>query len=179
MIPAWVLIFVGLFLSQSWKSFGLGATFAIVRQSVDPGQLATGFASTETFRRIGFLIGPLLASILLATTAGFVSGFQRVLLLAAVLAGIALIAQHLLYDASNDSLGKQFEGLSQVISDLRTLPTELRPLLVGDIFIRFANGMVHVFFVIVVTDFSTLASRRSGARWSRPPSLGFYSVWKW
>ena len=152
-IPAWVLIFVGLFLSQSWKSFGLGATFAIVRQSVAPGQLATGFASTETFRRIGFLIGPLLASVLLATTAGFVSGFQRVLLLAAVLAGIALIAQHLLYDASNDSLGKQFEGLSQVITDLRTLPTELRPLLVGDIFIRFANGMVYVFFVIVVTDF--------------------------
>jgi len=46
-----VAIFVGLALSQAWKSFGLRATFAIVKQSVSPSKLAAGFASTETFRR--------------------------------------------------------------------------------------------------------------------------------
>jgi len=152
-LPAWWLVFLGLFLAQAWKSFGLGATFAIVKQSVPPERLAMGFASTEVFRRIGFLVGPLAAAALLATTATFVGGFQRVLLLAVACGLVATVAQHLLYDASEDTLGKSFEGVGQVLRDLRTMPATLRPLLVADTLIRFANGMVYVFFVIVVTDF--------------------------
>ncbi|MEF8778857.1 MAG: MFS transporter, partial [Natronomonas sp.] len=52
-------IFLGLLFAQAWKSFGLGATFAIVKQAVEPDRLATGFASTETVRRTAFLLGPL------------------------------------------------------------------------------------------------------------------------
>lgn len=152
-IPAWVLIFVGLFFSQSWKSFGLGATFAIVKQDVTLNRLATGFASTETFRRIGFLLGPTLAAGLLAVSTGFVTGFQLILVVAVVLAATATVAQHVLYNASSDTLGKQFEGLSQLLADLRDLPEELKPLLIGDIFVRFGNGMVYAFFVIVVVQF--------------------------
>jgi MFS family permease len=32
------------------------------------------------------------------------------------------------------------------------MPAPLRPLLVGDTLVRFANGMVYVFFILVVTD---------------------------
>ena len=152
-VPAWSWVFVGLLLSQAWKSFGLGATFAIVKQSVPPDRLATGFASTETFRRVGFLVGPLLAAGLLAVTPAFVAGFQRVLVLAVGFGALATVAQHLLYDASGDTLGRTFSGVADVVDDLRTMPGPLRPLLVGDTLIRFANGMVYVFFVIVVTDF--------------------------
>ncbi|MFB6308806.1 MAG: MFS transporter, partial [Haloarculaceae archaeon] len=152
-IPAWAWIFVGLFLAQAWKSFGLGATFAIVKQAVAPEHLAAGFASTETFRRIGFLIGPLLAAALLATADGFVAGFQRVLAVAVMFGVVATVAQHVLYDASEDTIGKRFEGVSAILADLRGLPDPLRPLLVADTLVRFANGMVYVFFVIVVTDF--------------------------
>jgi MFS family permease len=153
LVPVWIWVFVGLFFSQAWKSFGLGATFAIVKQDVTPDRLATGFASTETFRRIGFLVGPTLAAGLLAVSAGFITGFQLILAVALVLAAVATVAQHVLYDASSDTFGKQFEGLSQIIADLRDLPDELRPLLIGDIFVRFGNGMVYAFFVIVVVQF--------------------------
>jgi len=112
-----------------------------------------GFASTEVFRRLGFLFGPLIAAALLAATATFVVGFQTVLLVAIGFGAVATIAQHFLYDASEDTLGKSFEGVGQVVSDLRALPDPLRPLLVADTLVRFANGMVYVFFVIVVTDF--------------------------
>ncbi|POG56086.1 MFS transporter [Haloferax marisrubri] len=152
-LEPWLWIFVGLFLTQAWKSFGLGATFAIVKQSVPPGRLAMGFASTEIFRRIGFLLGPLIAAALLAATATFVEGFRYVLIVAAVFGIVATVAQHVLYDAGGDSLGKSFEGLAQLRDDLRSLPETLRPLLVADTLIRFANGMVYVFFVIVVTEF--------------------------
>ncbi|RDZ62054.1 MFS transporter [Haloferax sp. Atlit-12N] len=152
-LEPWLWIFVGLFLTQAWKSFGLGATFAIVKQSVPPERLAMGFASTEIFRRVGFLLGPLIAAALLAATATFVEGFRYVLIVAAVFGIVATVAQHVLYDAGGDSLGKSFEGLAQLRDDLRSLPETLRPLLVADTLIRFANGMVYVFFVIVVTEF--------------------------
>ncbi|ELZ69096.1 MFS transporter [Haloferax sp. Atlit-10N] len=152
-LEPWLWIFVGLFLTQAWKSFGLGATFAIVKQSVPPERLAMGFASTEIFRRVGFLLGPLIAAALLAATATFVEGFRYVLVVAAAFGVVATVAQHVLYDAGEDSLGKSFEGLAQLRDDLRSLPETLRPLLVADTLIRFANGMVYVFFVIVVTEF--------------------------
>jgi MFS family permease len=123
-----------------------------------------GFASTEMFRRIGFLLGPLAAAVLLATTATFVNGFQRVLLVALACGVVATVAQHVLYDASEDTLGKSFEGIDQVLADLRTMPATLRPLLVADTFVRFANGMVYVFFVIVVTDFLSVGFTGFGVR---------------
>ncbi|QDX41732.1 MFS transporter [Salarchaeum sp. JOR-1] len=156
-IPAWLWIFLGLFLTQAWKSLGLGATFAIVKQSVTQDRLATGFASTETFRRVGFLLGPLLAAAVLALTAGFTAGFRWILLVGAAFALVATFGQHLLYDASRDSLGKSFSGVSAVLDDLRGLPSELRRLLVADTLVRFGNGMVYVFFVLVVTDLRSVS----------------------
>ncbi|PSP74295.1 MFS transporter [Halobacteriales archaeon QS_3_64_16] len=157
-IPA---IFLGLLFAQAWKSFGLGATFAVVKQSVPPSRLAAGFASTETFRRTAFLIGPLLAAGLFATVGtgstesmadgAVIEAFSAVLAVAAGVALLGTIAQHLLYDSAGDSLGKRFEGPTQLRSDLQELPLELRPLLIGDTLVRFANGMVYVFFVLVVT----------------------------
>lgn len=152
-IPVWIWIFLGLFLSQAWKSFGLGATFAIVKQSVPPNRLAAGFASTETFRRIGFLVGPLVAASLLAVAPTFIGGFRLVLAVAILFGAIATVCQHVLYEAEEDTIGKSFEGIAQVIDDLRSMPDILKPLLIGDTLVRFANGMVYVFFVIVVTEF--------------------------
>jgi MFS family permease len=152
-LGAWVWIFVGLLLTQAWKSFGLGATFAVVKQATEPEHLARGFASTEVFRRVGFLLGPLVAAGLLAVATSFVGGFQWVLVVAIVFASAGTLIQHFLYDASEDTIGSTFEGLDQVVADLRDLPAPLRPLLVADTLVRFANGMVYVFFVIVVTDF--------------------------
>ncbi|MDX1746296.1 MAG: MFS transporter [Halobacteriales archaeon] len=171
-VPAWVWIFVGLFLAQAWKSFGLGATFAIVKQSVDPSRLATGFASTEVFRRIGFLVGPLLAAGLIATASDFTTGFQWVLALAVGFGLVATVAQHVLYRSESDSFGKKFEGIAQVLADLRDLPGPLRPLLVGDTLVRFANGMVYVFFVIVITRFLAVDATILGQRFSPAAFFG-------
>jgi len=151
-------IFLGLVLAQAWKSFGLGATFAVVKQALDPDQLATGFASTETFRRTAFLLGPLFAAGVLSAFA-FETGFRVLLAVAAAFGLGATLAQHVLYDAGEDSLGKSFEGVSTVLEDLRAMPPALRPLLAADTLVRFANGMVYVFFVIVVTEFLAVGVR--------------------
>ena len=152
-IQPWIWIFVGLLLAQGWKSFGLGATFVVVKQATDPSRLAAGFASTETFRRTAFLIGPVLAAVLIGFHPAFTVSFQYVLAVAVVFGIIGTVAQHLLYDASEDSLGGSFEGIDQIRRDLREMPALLRPLLIGDTLVRFANGMVYVFFVLVITQF--------------------------
>ncbi|MFB6112311.1 MAG: MFS transporter [Halobacteriaceae archaeon] len=150
-LEPWVWIFVGLFLAQAWKSFGLGASFAVVKQATEPSRLAAGFASTETFRRTAFLLGPALATVIIGLAADFVAGFRAILAVAAIFGALGTLVQHWLYDASSDTIGNSFEGLAQLRADLRTMPSPLRPLLVGDTLVRFANGMVYVFFTLVVT----------------------------
>ncbi|QLH84764.1 MFS transporter [Halosimplex pelagicum] len=155
-LEPWLWIFVGLVLAQAWKSFGLGATFAIVKQSVPDDRLARGFASTETFRRSAFLIGPLLAAGLLflvggGTESAILPGFLYVLGVAVVFGVVATAIQHVSYEADADSFGTEFEGVAQIRSDLAELPEVLRPLLVADTLVRFANGMVYGFFVLVIT----------------------------
>jgi MFS family permease len=152
-VEPWLWIFVGLLLAQAWKSFGLGATFAVVKQATDPSRLAAGFASTETFRRTAFFAGPVLAAVLIGLHPDFAVSFQSVLAVAVVFGAVGTVIQHRLYDPSGDSIGDSFEGLAQLRADLREMPSELRPLLVGDTLVRFANGMVYVFFVLVVTQF--------------------------
>ncbi|WP_336037042.1 MFS transporter [Halobacterium yunchengense] len=150
-VEPWVWIFAGLLLAQAWKSFGLGATFAVVKQATDPSRLAAGFAATETFRRVAFLAGPVLAAVLIGLHPSFAVSFQYVLAVAVVFGLLGTAAQHVLYDASEDSIGGRFEGLAQVRADLREMPDPLRPLLVGDTLVRFANGMVYAFFILVLT----------------------------
>jgi MFS family permease len=150
-IEPWLWVFVGLFLAQAWKSFGLGASFAVVKQATDPSRLAAGFASTETFRRTAFLVGPVLAAVLIGLSPLFTVGFRYVLGVAVLFGAVGTVVQHLLYDASEDSIGGSFAGLDRIRRDLAAMPEELRPLLVGDTLVRFANGMVYVFFVLVVT----------------------------
>jgi len=150
-IQPWLWVFVGLVLAQAWKSFGLGATFAIVKQSVDPSQLARGFASTETFRRSAFLLGPVLAAGLLTLHPSFELSFRYVLAVALIFGVVATAVQHFYYDANDDSFGDSFAGVDQIRADLQEMPSTLRPLLIGDTLVRFANGMVYAFFIIVVT----------------------------
>jgi MFS family permease len=151
-LEPWVWVFVGLLFAQAWKSFGLGATFAVVKQATEPSRLAAGFASTETFRRVAFLVGPVLAALVLGLRADFVDGFRLVLVVGVVFGLLGTLVQHLLYDADRDSIGDTFAGGEQIREDVREMPEPLRPLLVADTLVRFANGMVYVFFVLVVTD---------------------------
>lgn len=171
-VPAWSWIFAGLVLAQAWKSLGLGATFAVVKQSASEGRLATGFASTETFRRLAFLVGPSLAAVFIAFAGGIRDGFVLVLVTAAAFGVAATLAQHLLYE-EDTAVGKTFEGFSSVLNDMRSLPDEIRPLLIADTLVRFANGAVYVFFVIVVTELYEVSATVPVVGWTLSPDAYF------
>ncbi|MCQ4332539.1 MFS transporter [Natronomonas sp. F2-12] len=152
-VQPWIWVFVGLLLAQAWKSFGLGASFAVVKQATDPSRLAAGFASTEVFRRSAFLVGPVLAAVLIGLHPDFTVSFRYALAVAVVFGAVGTVVQHYLYDAGGDSVGDSLESLARIRRDLREMPGPMRPLLIGDTLVRFANGMVYVFFILVVTQF--------------------------
>lgn len=151
LVPGWGWILVGLCLAQGWRSLARGPIFAVVKESMGLSALATGFAMAETFRRLAFLIGPLIAAGILTVTVGFTTGFQIVLLVAIVTGLVATVIQHTQYQPTADALRTTGFSLQQFLTDVQTLPSTIRPLLIGDTLVRFANGMVYVFFVIVVT----------------------------
>ena len=158
-LPNWFWVFPGLVLVLGWKELGLGATFALVKDAVPTDRLARGFASTEVFRRIGFLLGPLVASGLLWYFSSFRTGFPIILFLAAGIGVLATILQLRGYrvadeqfNASDRSRDSETERWwASVLEDFRNLPNKLKPLLLGDTFVRFGNGMVYVFFILAIT----------------------------
>lgn len=112
---------------------GLGATFALVREGVPPDRLARGFASTEVFRRVGYLIGPVVASGVLAVHSEFITGFQFLLVLAIVISLLATYGQFKGYRVAeeyeiftNDSRSTQKGTLTQLYEDVQVLPVSLK-----------------------------------------------------
>jgi hypothetical protein len=91
--------------------------------------------------------------VLIGLHPAFTVSFQYVLAVAIIFGAIGTVAQHLLYNADEDAISDSFDGIDQIKHDLRAMPAPLRPLLVGDTLVRFANGMVYVFFVLVITQF--------------------------
>jgi MFS family permease len=151
LLPGWGWILIGLCFAQAWRSLARGPMFTVVKESMGLSTLATGFATAETFRRFAFLSGPLIAAGVLAFTTDFLNGFQTVILVAIVTGLVATVIQHTQYRPAADTLRATEFSLQQFLMDVQTLPSTIRPLLIGDILVRFANGMVYVFFVIVVT----------------------------
>lgn len=150
-LPGWVWVLVGLCFAQAWRSLARGPIFAVVKEGMGLSSLASGFALAETFRRLAFLAGPLLVAVILALTTEFTTGFQLVLLLAVGIGLVGTGIQHMQYQPANETFGTADFSVQQFLADVRSLPPTVRPLLISDTLVRFANGMVYVFFVIVVT----------------------------
>jgi len=160
-IEPWIWIFVGLVLAQAWKSFGLGATFAVVKQATDPspaggrvrehGDVPTHRAPDRSRPRGDSHRPP--------------SGVHRELSVRARGGGRlrrrrdARATRPVRRERGDAVGGGRFEGVSRIRTDLREMPDPLRPLLIGDTLVRFANGMVYVFFVLVVTRIFSVGER--------------------
>ncbi len=108
----------------------------------------------------------------------FVDGFQRVLLVA-----LAVVSSPPLHSTSSR---RQRGHARKVLRGHR--PDTRRPaddagdtptLLVADTLVRFANGMVYVFFVIVVVEFLSVGFTGFGLHCGRTPSSASCSASRW
>ncbi|MFB6345218.1 MAG: MFS transporter [bacterium] len=179
-VPGWIWIFLGTVFVLAWKELGLGATFALVKDAVRSDRLARGFASTEVLRRIGYLVGPITASAVLAAYSDFLSGYQVLLFLAITVCLLATYGQYRGYRAAEEYADLNPESqavtsaslLQGIVNDFLELPDELQVLLAADSLIRFGNGMVYVFFVLVITRYHEVGWSIFGFRLDPPSFFG-------
>lgn len=149
-IPAWVYVVVGTVLVGTWRAVGFETTAASAENGWLYGR-ASDLPPADEAVEVAGLVGAILLLVgLLAGVSDFVTGFQVALALAASL-GVTVTA--LLYGSDDRParvLPGTFGGPSSIVSDLRSIPRRLRPLLVGDTLIQFALGMIGVFVVVTV-----------------------------
>ncbi|WP_336343208.1 MFS transporter [Halalkalicoccus ordinarius] len=149
-IPAWVYVLLGVVLIGSWRPIGL-ETIGITGNSWLREHMPESRLRTKLVQLGGLVAGILLVTALLAAVPGFVIGFQVIL---AVTAAAGVTAAVIYYHADTEPRTvstRQFRGWTAILSEVRSLPDGLRPLLIGDTLVQFALGMVSVFIVVTVT----------------------------
>jgi MFS family permease len=140
--PTWPVVLAGIVFVMAWSSMASPTLFAVVGDALPSHRRALGFSVQSILRRVPIAVAPTLGGVLIATRS-IRDGVRIGLLVSIVLAFVALLAVRrirLALPGDHVSLGMRHVW--------RSLPDQLRRLLVSDIFIRTCEGMVDVFLVL-------------------------------
>jgi MFS family permease len=140
--PTWPVVLAGIVFVMAWSSMASPTLFAVVGDALPSHRRALGFSVQSILRRVPIAVAPTLGGVLIATRS-IRDGVRIGLLVSIVLAFVALLAVRrirLAVPGEHVSLGMRHVW--------RSLPDQLRRLLVSDIFIRTCEGMVDVFLVL-------------------------------
>ena len=88
--PSWPFLFLALLLASAWGSLASPAMFALVAESLPPGQRARGFLIQSVLRRVPIVFAPTLGGLLverLGMRDGLRTGFTISIVLAVVTLG--------------------------------------------------------------------------------------------
>lgn len=180
-VPAWLAVGVGTGLVLLWSTHGPGLQIALGDVTgVDPPAVAAesttaALTGTTTLRLLGFLALLAPTTLLFASVAGYRSAFQ---VLAAVTAAVGFTAVGAFAVLG---VGVPRPGRAAASRDLPTLSTlrvslsalndELWAVLAGNTAVTFAEGMVHVFLIVVVTEYHAVGLTVAGT--TLPPAAFF------
>jgi MFS family permease len=153
--PTWQWIFAGQLLVMAWSSMASPALFAVIGEALPPHQRAMGFTVQSIVKRVSIAIAPTIGGLVIAAW-GITDGMRALLLVSVALAGVAAIA------SSCIRIGTVARGRVTLAGVWRSLPPELRRLLLSDVFIRTCDGMVDVFLVLYATNVIGISAPRFG-----------------
>jgi MFS family permease len=144
--PTWPWIFLGLLFAMAWTSMASPTLFSIIGDALPSRQRAMGFTVQSVLKRVPIVAAPTLGGMLIATY-GLRAGVRLSLAATMVLATItACVCAFIAIDRIPDPGGTRIGGIWQ------SLPSELRHLLLSDVFIRTCDAMVDVFLVLYATN---------------------------
>jgi MFS family permease len=140
--PSWPWLFVGLVLVMAWSSMASPTLFSVIGDALPSRERARGFAVQSLLRRLPITVAPALGGLIIASR-GLQAGIHASLIVtialaALTLAACAFISIPIIPDPSR-------RGIAGI---WKSLPRELRRLLLSDVFIRTCEGMVDVFLVL-------------------------------
>ncbi len=156
--PSWPFIFVGLAFGMAWTSMASPAMFAMIAERLPRERRAMGFTVQAILKRVPVMLSPAIGGLLIARL-GLIRGMRVSLLITAVLALIAILAQRRLY---NFRLEVGVATSLNFLAQFRAMHKALKRLLISDIFIRTCEGMVNVFVVLYATNVIGVSSLQFG-----------------
>ncbi len=153
--PSWPFVFLGLALAMSWTSMASPAIFAVIGDALPKNRRAMGFTIQSLVKRIPRALAPLVGGVLLEVF-GIIDGIHAglaVTLLMAASTGFLLHRIDLPLPAPTSLTAKDI---------WRIFPPGLKRLLVSDVLIRAAEGLVDVLIILYVTNILGLSVGQYG-----------------
>ena len=157
--PAWGWLFVALVLASAWGSLASPAMFALVAESLPPGQRARGFMVQSVLRRVPILFAPTLGG-LMVERLGLAGGLRVGFMVSVALAIATLFFQRRFYRPPASRPARRVLGLRGL---WRIAPVPLKRLLVADVLARSAESAADVFVVLYALDHIHASPIRYGA----------------
>ncbi len=156
--PSWPFIFIGLAFGMAWTSMASPAMFAMIAERLPQERRAMGFTVQAILKRLPVMLSPAIGGLLIARL-GLIQGIRISLLISAVLALMAILAQRRFYNVRLE--GGVATSLN-FLAQFRAMHKTLKRLLISDIFIRTCEGMVNEFVVLYETNVIGVSSLQFG-----------------
>jgi MFS family permease len=153
--PSWPFVFVGLAFAMAWQSMASPAIFAIIGDALPPEKRAMGFSIQSILKRVPIVIAPLVGGVII-TSRGIVTGVRVGLIVTLV---IALMTAVLI---SFININREAHAVINIFGVWKSLRSNLKRLLVSDIFIRVCEGMADVLVILYVTNVLHMSMARFG-----------------
>jgi MFS family permease len=143
--PYWQAVLFGAIFFISWTALSLPAILSLVSSTLKKEKHTMGVSIHSMIRRIPMALGPIFGSLLI-NSFGIVNGTRIAFSIALVLAFLSLIFIHLFIREEK----RNTDLIPNPIDSLKSMPNELKVLLLSDIFIRFAEQIPYAFVVLWV-----------------------------
>jgi len=153
--PSWPFVFVGLAFVMAWQSMASPAIFAIIGDALPPEKRAMGFSIQSILKRVPIVIAPLVGGLII-TSRGIVSGVRIGLIVTLVIALMTAVLIGFI------NLNREAHASINIFGVWKSLRSNLKRLLVSDIFIRVCEGMADVLVILYVTNVLHMSMARFG-----------------
>ena len=153
--PSWPFVFVGLAFAMAWQSMASPAIFAIIGDALPPEKRAMGFSIQSILKRVPIVIAPLVGGVII-TSRGIVTGVRVGLIVTLVIALMTTVLIGFI------NINREAHAAINIFGVWRSLRSNLKRLLVSDIFIRVCEGMADVLVILYVTNVLHMSMARFG-----------------
>lgn len=176
-VPAWLAVGTGTGLVLLWGTHGPGLEVGLgdVTGDVTSTPTTDVLTGTTTLRLLGFLALLAPTTLLFASVPVYLSAFQVLAAMTAAVGFTAVGAFAVLGEGvprpGRPAASRDRPTLSTLRASLSALNDELWTVLAGNTAVTFAEGMVHVFLVIVVTEYHAVGVTVAGT--ALPPEAFF------
>ncbi|MEW5826028.1 MAG: MFS transporter [Candidatus Bipolaricaulota bacterium] len=148
LIPSWVAVVGGAVLFLSWTAISLPATMGLVARVLPKDKRTMGVSMHSLVRRVPMAVGPLVGGALVGAF-GVSTGVRAAFGVALLFALVSLVLQQILIEPDPPAGERDApRPEARPWRALRSMPTDLRRLLVADILVRFCEQIPYAFVVV-------------------------------